>query len=152
MISLDPKTTISLKVGVVLIPVFNILEKYIFKDWEFLAFLIVLIMVDTALGIYKHWKMKTVSSKGFSQLFEKILIYTAALVVTHVMTNFMVSGEPNALFGWVDRLIYGAIMVREAISIFENIGAINSRLLPIWILKRLKQFDETGDPNAMLKK
>ena len=47
-------------------------------------------------------------------------------------------------FGWFDDLAYSAIVVREAISIIENIGAINNNLLPPWILKRLRQFDSTG--------
>ena len=35
-------------------------------------------------------------------------------------------------------------MVREAISIVENIGEIKPDLLPAWVLSRLKKFDESG--------
>jgi hypothetical protein len=34
--------------------------------------------------------------------------------------------------------------VREGISIVEKIGALKPNLLPVWILKRLKHFDENG--------
>jgi hypothetical protein len=41
-------------------------------------------------------------------------------------------------------LCYAALLVRESISIIENIGAIKPDLLPKWILKRLKSFDDKG--------
>jgi hypothetical protein len=35
-------------------------------------------------------------------------------------------------------------MVRESISILENIGSIRPELIPQWVLKKLKQYDRTG--------
>jgi toxin secretion/phage lysis holin len=123
----------------------HILEKYVFSDVDFLISLGIVIAMDTVLGFWKHWKSKTVSSQGFSKFISKFVIYGFALVLTHTLTNFTINGVPNSLFGWIDTVIYSAIMVREAISIFENIGAINNNILPSFILKRLKQFDEKGN-------
>jgi len=61
---------------------------YVFDDWSFLIYLVIMIFIDTVLGIWKAWKY-------------------------HV-------------------------------SIVENIGAIKPDLLPKWILKRLKSFDDKG--------
>jgi hypothetical protein len=44
----------------------------------------------------------------------------------------------------VEDLCYAALVVREAISIIENLGVIKPGLIPLWILKRLKQYDNEG--------
>jgi len=122
----------------------QIFEKYFFKDWEFLWFLFVMIIIDTITGVAKHWKLKTISSQGFSAFFLKVIIYSAALIITHVLMSFKIDGKINLFFGWFDDFIYSAIMAREAISIFENFAIINPDLFPAWILKRLKAFDSSG--------
>lgn len=124
-------------------------EKYIFSDWEFLFFLTVVIGIDTFFGLWKYWKLNLLSSSGFSRFFTKCIIYFAVLILTHLMTNFTVNGKANEIFGWVDSLMYSMIIVREAISIIENITAINPSILPAWILRRLKQFDDSGNLNDL---
>ena len=42
-------------------------------------------------------------------------------------------------------IIYAALLIREAISIFENAGKISKKLVPVFILNRFKGFNETGD-------
>ncbi len=131
--------------GWTLSPITNFINKYIFSDWEFLKFLFVICSVDTMLGFFKAMKHKEVSSKGFGMIFKKIIVYSSALVVTHVLMNFTINNKGQILFGWIDSMIFSAIVVREAISIFENIAAIDDTLIPNSILKYLKQFDsKTG--------
>lgn len=121
------------------------LEKYLFSDWQFIGFLGILMVIDTVLGIVKHWKNHTVSSQGFSKVFTKCLIYGALLIVVHVLTNFKVDGTVSTAFGWIDDTVYAGMLLREAISILENMAAIDSRLMFPGILKRLQQFDsESG--------
>lgn len=122
----------------------RLFEKYIFNDWHFFIFLSVLVALDTLLGLIKHWKLNTLSSKGFGDFFTKFINYVAVLVVTHVLKNFEIGGSSNIIFSWVDDAIYSALVLREAISILENAGAISPGLLPNWILKKLKQFNEDG--------
>lgn len=124
-------------------------EKYVFSDWEFLFFLIVIISIDTFFGLWKYWKLNLLSSKGFGRFFTKCIIYFAVLVLTHLLTSFTVKGVVNPVFGWIDHLMYSMIIVREAISIFENITAINPGILPAWILRKLKQFDDSGNLNDL---
>lgn len=131
--------------GWTLSPITNFINKYIFSDWEFLKFLFVICSVDTMLGFFKAMKHKEVSSKGFGMIFKKIIVYSSALIVTHVLMNFTINNKGQILFGWIDSMIFSAIVVREAISIFENIAAIDDSLIPNSILKYLKQFDsKTG--------
>lgn len=121
-----------------------ITEKYLFSDWQFLIALFVLILLDTILGIWKNLKTKSLSSRGFAGFFEKMGLYASFLIVTHVLITFTINGKPISVFGWIDSVFYSAIMVREAISILENIGAIKPDLIPAWILAYLKKFDASG--------
>lgn len=122
----------------------QITEKYLFNDWQFLSALFVLVLLDTFLGIWKNLKTKSLSSRGFAGFFEKIGLYASFLILTHVLLTFTVSGKEVGVFAWIDNVFYSAIMVREAISILENIGAIKPDLVPGWILAYLKKFDASG--------
>lgn len=120
------------------------LDTYVFADWQFVLFLLVMIIVDTGLGTYNAWKMKVLESRAYARLFEKILLYGSVLVMSHILMKFPVHGVVTGLFDWIDDILYCAIMVREAISIVENVGEIKPDLLPKWVLSRLKKFDESG--------
>ncbi len=134
-----------------------IIEKYFFNDWQFLSAFFVLIMLDTLLGIWKNLKTKTLSSRGFAGFFEKLGLYASFLIVTHILITFTIDGKEVVVFAWIDNVFYCAIMVRESISIIENIGAIKPDLIPSWILAYLKKFDASGklsdlqNPNADAK-
>lgn len=123
----------------------KLFEKYIFSDYEFLIFLIVIVSIDTVIGFLKAFHLHNVSSKGFSLIFTKFIVYTSLLILTHTLKHYTVAGEPNHIFGWIDNFIYSAIILREAISILENIAAIYPNLLPKSLLKRLKDFDQDGN-------
>ena len=119
-------------------------NQYLFCDWEFFAFLTILMMLDLILGIWKHIILETVSSKGFGQCIKKFIIYGIALILSHIMSNYTVGGSRNILFVWIPNLIYSALVVKEAISIVENIGVIYPESIPSWLLKKLKEYDKKG--------
>lgn len=125
-------------------PIVSYIEKYIFSDWDFFNFLMVLVIIDTILGVWKHMVNETLSSKGFGVFFNKVATYLVMLVLCHVMANFTIEGKPSLVFSWMPHVIYSAIVVKEAISFIENIGAINPKWVPTSVLKRLKEFDKNG--------
>lgn len=116
-------------------------KEYVFDDFEFLKFLFVICSVDTALGFFKAVRMKSVSSRGFAMVFNKVIIYSAALICSHVLVNFTVHDKTYTVFSWVDTVIFSAIIVREAVSIFENIALIDPTFVNGRLLKYLKDFD-----------
>jgi phage-related holin len=124
-------------------PALSIIEKYLFSDWEFLIFLFILVGLDTVTGIWKHYKLKTISSSGFSGFFTKVIVYCVFLIVVHVMGNFTDNKIALAALDWVEQVAYGSLIVRESISIIENLGVIHPGLIPTAILKRLKQYDSS---------
>lgn len=134
-------TLIYLYFGWALAPIVTWIEKYAFSDWEFLKFLFVIVCIDTFLGLFKAVRNKSISSKGFSMVLIKIIMYACALITTSALVKFTIEGAPQTAFGFVNKVIFSAIMLREAISIFENISEIQPNLLPGSILSYLKKFD-----------
>lgn len=125
-------------------PIVDWIEKYIFKDWEFLKFLVVLIIVDTLISWVFHLKQKDFSSKGFGMILTKIFVYGCLLIVAHVLGEYTIDGHTTTTFTWFRSLMSTALIVRESISIVENSGKINPNLVPVWVRKYLREFDENG--------
>lgn len=138
------KMKLPLLLSAIGVPFITLFEKYIFSDWEFLFFLFVLVSLDTATGMWKHWMRGTVSSQGFGGVIVKTAVYGVFLIVLHVFVSFPKKPLITDLFVWLENFGYGAIIVREGISIVENLNAIKPGLIPVWLTKRLKDFDETG--------
>lgn len=134
----------SLLLSTLLSPLLSWVEKFVFADWEFLQFLLVLLVVDTVLGLVYAYRSKTISSNKFASFFLKVLLYGSFLILIHVLTSFTEGGETTGIFGWFRIVGYGALMTREGISIVENIGKISPNLLGSKVLEKLKQFDNQG--------
>lgn len=138
-----PKLTICMSAAWAFIA--NAFDKYVFSDWEFLPFIVIIVVLDTITGMWKSFKRSDFSSYSFGGFMTKVILYAIYLFVIHNLSNFSPKESVQALFEWVEQLGYAAIIVREAISVIENIGAISPNLLPKWILKRLRHFDENGN-------
>ena len=122
-------------------PILGAIDKYIFGDWEFVKFLVVVMVLDTVLGLVKHIIRKDVSSKAWGMISRKVIIYAAVLVLAHVMCNFKIDGEVVESFIWFRNFACSALMVREAISIIENVEEICPGFFPAWVIKKLNGFN-----------
>jgi len=143
-----PKFKLPMIVAAMMLPFLEFFKEFIFNDWKFLAFMAVLIVLDTITGVVKAWKRGTVSSQGFTGVMLKVFVYGAFVIVLHVLESFSDKAAIQVAFDWVGTLGYAAVLVREAISIIENLGAIKKGLIPEWILAKLKDFDEDGNING----
>lgn len=126
-------------------PIIHIIETYLFSDWQFLAFLFVLIGIDTALGFIKAFNENELDSEDFAHLFKKVIVYLVILILTHVLVHFTVDGEQNILFSWFNSAAYSSLMVRESLSILKNLGKVYPGLVTTGLLKKLKSFDADGN-------
>lgn len=106
-------------------------------SWNLFTGVVVLLMIDTVLGMWKHWHLKTFSSSGFGKLLGKVVIYWAFFKMADIVARVQ-------LLGWTGDFMVSALLIREAISITENMAILRPELIPSWILKRLKDFDEDG--------
>lgn len=121
----------------------RIFEQYIFGDWEFVKWLVVLMTIDTLLGFIKHWLQHDISSKAWSMIAKKIIIYSSVLILSHVMSNFRIAGELVNNFLWFRYFACSALIVREALSIIENVEEICPGFFPKSIITKLKGFNNT---------
>lgn len=124
--------------------VVNVL-KYVYQDWEFAKWIAVAIVIDTVLGIGKHWIHKDVSSEAFWARFaKKIFVYMMLLITSNVLSNYTVNGHVMGTTQWIGEYLCVVMLIREAISIFENVNAIVP-MVPAWLLRRLKDFNDNGE-------
>ncbi|WP_162343237.1 phage holin family protein [Cyclobacterium salsum] len=131
--------------ALLLTPVFLFFQTYIFNDFDYLKWLVVLMSLDTALGFGLALIRREIDKDKFGDILLKIIVYSSCLIVGHVLENFTVSGDTIPGGNYMKVLIYVAIIIKEAISVLNNAGKISKRLVPQFILARLKDFDETGD-------
>ena len=135
-----------------LTPLLEVIEKYVFGDWEFVKFLVVAMALDTVLGFVKHWIRKDISSKAWGMISRKVVIYAAVLILAHIMCNFKIGNRVVESFIWFRYFACSALMVREAISIIENIEDISPGFCPTWVIKKLSGFNnETAVKNETVK-
>ena len=128
-------------------PFIELFEKYVFGDWEFVKYLVVLVMIDTILGFSKHYIKHDISSKAYGMIAKKIVSYSIVMIVAHVVATLRVGGEQIESLVWFRYFACSALMVREAISIIENLEVISPGFIPKSIVRRLSEFDSnTGKP------
>ena len=128
-------------------PFIELFEKYVFGDWEFVKYLVVLVVIDTILGFSKHYIKHDISSKAYGMIAKKIVSYSIVMIVAHVVATFRVGGEQIESLVWFRYFACSALMVREAISIIENLEVIAPGFIPKSIVRRLSEFDSnTGKP------
>ena len=114
------------------------LEHYVFGDCHWVIYLAVLFSVDAILGFTKHWLNGTTSSKGFGDAAIKLLLYTAVLILGHVFGHVeAAAGGQSQNLTWFKTFSCVFLMVREGISIVENIEEIRPGFFPKWLVKRL---------------
>lgn len=118
--------------------------KYIFNAWEFAAFLAVMVVIDTATGVWAAYKNNDLCSSPFGKVFTKVVLYALFLVVLHGLANFADNETSRTVFAWLNSVGFAALIGREALSVVENITKIKPDLLPGFIRKRLRDFNETG--------
>ena len=130
--------------AVITMPITELFSRFIFSDWEFLTFLVILVALDTLTGVVKAWKFARISSAGFTGVILKTFVYAVFVIVLHVLESFSEKEFVKTAFDWIGTLGYSAVIVRESISIIENLGVIYPTAIPKWILAKLKSFDDTG--------
>ena len=134
-------------ISIPLAPIMELVEKYVFGDWEFAKFLIVLVVIDTMLGFVKHYMLHDISSKAYGMIAKKLIVYSVVMIVGHVLASFAVNGQSVESFVWFRYFSCSALLVREGISILENSNTIYPGLIPKAIIRRLADFDsDTGKP------
>lgn len=118
-------------------------EKYLFGDIRTVWFLLVLIAVDTVLGLYLAWKRKQLKSVRFARVFGKFLTYMGMLIAAFAVTEMGGAGPDSLLFQGMRWMIVSFIAIREFLSIAEKSTALGYGP-PKWLLQRLQDYIDSG--------
>lgn len=138
------KTIIALTVAFPLTFMVDIM-KYIFQDWEFAKWICLAVLIDTLCSMVKHWIQKDFNSEDFWHGFaKKIFVYIILMITSNLLVNYTVNGNIIGTTQWIGEYLCIMMLIREAISIFENVNGIMP-VVPSSILKRLKDFNEKGE-------
>lgn len=118
---------------------------YVYQDWEFTKWIAIAIIVDTILGLWKHFLYKDASSREFFSKFgKKIGIYICLLILSNVLAHSTVQGSVVGTTQWISTYLCVFMLVRECFSCIENMQAIYP-ILPTSFIKRLKDFNDNGE-------
>ncbi len=144
---MEQRNVDAIKAAIFASPLFYNLETYFFNDWEFLKFLLAAMLVDWIWGFAHAWKTKTISEEGFKKMGKKLTEYGTLLILGHIILHAKSGGEPIAVFRYITTTIHGYLLALEAISIFEKVARVSPKLLPPWLLDKLKVYRDTGEIN-----
>lgn len=146
---INAKSLMAMKVALLASPFMFWVEKYIFDDWEFLRWVLILIILDLVWALRLAWRQKNLSLKGFEKSGEKLAQYATLLVLGHILLHVRSDNEPITVLSYFTLLIHIYILSREAISILEKQVLINPKYVPNWLLERLRAFHESGDTDKL---
>lgn len=130
--------------------VLAVFEKYVFNDWQALGFLMVVFLLDTALGMARSFKQGRFHSRGMRQMLVKLREYAIGIIIAHVFCSLEVDGSklPWAQYMamGVKGIIYTFILLIETKSIDENLRGLGGRGLPLpaFLRKGMTDWEENG--------
>lgn len=124
--------------GSIIGSIFYFIKKFLFDDFEYLQWLAIAIAIDLVLALYYHWKNGTLESKGVDKFTTKIIAYSSALILVHILESFTVNGTRVVPFDWTSSIAYSTILIRETTSIAEKIEMLRPGTLPTFIIRALK--------------
>ena len=108
---------------------------YLFGDGKILIPVFALVFLDAIVGVWRAKKEKRYKgSKGFSRTCAKFFIYLIMIGTAHVLDREFPGN-------YASTSMKTFLMVTEAISILENIGALGWPV-PLKLLKYLKMFSD----------
>lgn len=134
----------------------HLFQKYVFDDWNFLGFLIVAMIIDTATGVSASLVARSHNSRQMRQLFRKLNEYGAALVLLHLLCSIEVDGQKlqHIIFAYgrvgLKYFVYTSLIWTEVKSVDENLRRSGGNGLPFppWLRQRFDDLAERG-PEAL---
>lgn len=110
----------------------TLVNKYLFNDFEFLKWLIVVCFLDLLTGMWKVWitqGYQAITSRGIRDTVSKIIQYGSFLIITHVLTHFQIGGKATYFnWQWINDVAYEFLILIEIKSVYENIVRINPKM------------------------
>lgn len=139
---MQQKLILSAVISLVFAPFLAIIKKYIISDLHILVNVALLVLIDTILGIWLAYQSNKLSSTGFSKLLSKMAIYMILIIAVNQGHLNQPHTALRVLMEWLDAWVYGAIIIREMLSIFEKTALLGYFKIPDAVKKKLDVFIE----------
>lgn len=136
---------VSLVVSPFVVEVIKFVEKYIFRDWNFLAFLCILWLIDTVAGTWAALKLGIFKpSLWFEKMFTKTVVY-----ILWIMLFGAFQSSP-ATAGWLDKILgitsINVLMITEFLSAGKNLLIIRPDTRLKTIVDKVQSFFNKSNP------
>lgn len=131
-------------------PVLIWFEKYGFiPELGPLVGLLGMVILDTITGMWASLKLKVgLSSQKMKGMGEKIFLYLLIAVSLSIVVH---NTRVTDLASWLNAFVMTGLMMREFLSVTENVSKIRPSLVPAWVRKKLADFDDDGKLNGSVK-
>jgi phage-related holin len=106
------------------------ITEYIWDDAKAVYFMLFLIAIDAATGIWKAYTFKRFSSSRLPRIFVISIIYVLMLAISWNSAKY------SELFLWLPSMVYGGLMGTLIVSIYENFAELG--YLPKGLLYDIK--------------
>lgn len=127
--------------SILVTPIIYFFEKYVISDWDSFSLVMITLVGDTVLGVYKHWRRKTLNKEGLAKFVDKLMVCFFALFLSEKVASL--SGDISIWediatgFGRASLIMYLGMSIAENLSDISN-GKFPSKAL----LDKFKVFTE----------
>lgn len=134
-----------LMIGGILTPFIGVVTQY-GDDFIFLmAALLIMISLDTAMGVYISMKKGKFESgdQGFWKVGDKMISYFGLIILVYtiiLLSIFIPSvniGIPTEILKFIPIFVFSVMYAREVFSILEKVDLLQPKLLPSWLKERI---------------
>lgn len=117
----------------------GVVQRYLYSDWEFLIWLLVMVSLNIVLHTWALLKANKLSRIVLDEPLRKVLLYMSVLIACNVMSRYTIHGEPNNSFSWLPQVVYLAIMGAELIEFLSNLQGVSKRQWVRELTKNIQQ-------------
>lgn len=124
---------------------FGIIDRLILSEHDFMFVLLISIILDTFLGVYKHWKYSTMDAKKLvAKTFEKLLLVMIGMAL---FNSFAYSMKKHAdLISYYDMMAQLILLSYPIFNAWKNVYLLSDkRFPPKWVMDRFTKFNQTGE-------
>jgi len=133
-------------IGAVIAKIFQPLADFLFEESGFFFLLFIAIMVNMAVGVYKHWKARELDFKEFYLGTLQVVFVCGAGFALFMAIATLEGIHKTDIGEWFMLLGRVTVILYPAGSAFKNLHYItDGRFPPIGFMNRLKKFEKTGE-------
>ena len=138
--TIEDKIIIALK-AFIFGPVIYFIETYVFRDWDFLITILLLIFIDAMVMSVRGLTDRTYRIEtAFRAFAAKTLAITFTLMCVSVIDLAMIHGKNSIIIEWINGGFYSVLLVFIGVSILKNIYHIYPLEIISDILDRLDKW------------